>query len=410
MNTPQILIAACVVASALVLWRRWSPPLVVSLGIGLVLRVAVIYLVHKDTPHDVAVSFYTAGQDVLHGRDPLTSLPKYQWNFLPFSAYLFAAEAKTGLSWQYASKILPVACDVATIALVGQLVRSQEHRRNAQLLYALSPLAILISAWHGQLDPIAVTLGLSALLLARRQQVLAAGLVAGFAVASKSWPILFLPGVLLYVPWRRWWQVAVGVVVVLAGWALVIPLALHDSLKKAIKVILSYRSFSGTWGWTGLLRYAHLTGFGYAGSHVNTAQRIGTILTVLAIVAVLAVFWFWLRRTPEDITVAILLAFLITTAGAGPQYLLWPAALLYALRRPAGYVYLLLASAWTGLFYLYAFPKGESFSQWPGAALEALSIAILLAALASMPWKAASGGHAVADLAPSDPKVPAGRA
>ena len=410
MTVTLILVVACLAASALALWRHWSPSLTVSLGIGLVVRVAVIFLSHKYTPHDVAVSFYTAGQDVLHGRDPLTSLPKYQWNFLPFSAYLFAAEAKTGLSWQYASKILPVACDVATIALVGRLVRPEEHRRNAQLLYALSPVAIFVSAWHGQVEPIAITLGLSALLLARRQQVLAAGLVAGFAVASKSWPVVFLPGVFLYIPWRRWWQVAVGVVVVLAGWALVIPLALHDSLKKAIKVIVSYRSFSGTWGWTGLLRYAHLTSYGYAGQHVNTAQRAGTILTALAIVAVLAVFWLWLRRTPEDITVAIILAFLITTAGAGPQYLLWPAALLYALRRPAGYVYLLLASAWTGLFYLYAFPRGESFTHWPGAALEILSIAIMLAALASMPWKAASGGHAAADLAPVDPMVPAGRA
>jgi hypothetical protein len=405
-----ILVVACLAASALALWRHWSPSLTVSLGIGLVVRVAVIFLSHKYTPHDVAVSFYIAGQDVLHGHDPLTSLPKYQWNFLPFSAYLFAAEAKTGLSWQYASKLLPVACDLATIALVGRLVRPEEHRRNAQLLYALSPVAIFVSAWHGQLEPIAITLGLSALLLARRQQVLAAGLVAGFAVASKSWPVVFLPGVFLYIPWRRWWQVAVGVVVVLAGWALVIPLALHDSLEKAIKVIVSYRSFSGTWGWTGLLRYAHLTGYGYAGQHVNTAQRVGTILTALAIVAVLVVFWLWLRRTPEDITVAIILAFLITTAGAGPQYLLWPAALLYTLRRPAGYVYLLLASAWTGLFYLYAFPHGESYLHWPGAVLEILSIAIMLAALASMPWKAASGGHPAADLAPSDPMVPAGRA
>jgi hypothetical protein len=77
-----------------------------------------------------------------------------------------------------------------------------------------------------------------------------------------------------------------------------------------------------------------------------------------------------------------------------PQYLLWPTALLYALRRPAGYVYLLLASAWLGLFYLYAFPSGETFRLWPGAVLEVLSIAILVAAVASMPWKAADSGDA----------------
>jgi len=412
MIVAEILMAVCAVGSAVALWRRWSPPLVASLVIGLVVRVAIAYLCQNHTPHDVGVSFYMAGQDVLHGHDPLTSLPKYQWNFLPFSAYLFAAEAKTGVSWEYASKFLPVACDVATIALIGQLVRSAAHRRNAQLLYALSPLAIMISAWHGQLEPISIALGLSALLLARRQQVLAAGLVAGFAIASKSWPVLFLPGVLLYVPWRRWWQVVLGAGVVLVGWLLIIPLALHDSLKNAVKIILSYRSFSGSWGWSGVLRYAHLTGFGYGGHNVNTVQRIGTILTVLAVVAVIAVFWARLRRPPEDITVAILLGFLIATAGGAPQYLLWPAALLYALRRPAGYIYLLLASAWVTLFYFYAFDAGLSMKGWPGVALEALSIGIMIAALASMPWKPAPGltPSDPAALAGTDPLVPAGRA
>jgi hypothetical protein len=400
-----ILVITCLAASAIALWRRWSPSLAVSLGIGLVVRAAIVCLSQKYTPSDVNVYFRAAGQAVLDGRDPLTSLPRYQWNFLPFSAYLLAAQAKTGLSWQYASKLLPVACDVATIALVGQLIRVDECRRNAQLLYALSPLAILICAWHGQLEPIAISLGLGALLLARRQQALAAGVVLGFAMASKSWPMVFLPGVLLYVPRRRWRDVVTGVLVVLAGWALVIPLALHGSLKKAIEVLVGYRSYSGTWGWAGLLRYAHLTRNGYSGPGVETAQRVGTALIVVAVVAVLVIFCFRLRRPPEDVTVAIILAFLIATAGAGPQYLLWPTALLYARRRPVGYVYLLLASAYTGLYYLYAFPSGEALTDWPGTALEALSIGILLAALAAMPWKAPSGdseGHARANS-----KIPA---
>lgn len=403
-----ILVGACLVASVLALWFRWSPPLAVSLLTGLLVRVAVVYFSHQDTPHDVSVAFYTAGQDVLHGRDPLTSLPKFQWNFLPFSAYLFAAEVKTGLSWQYASKLLPVACDVATIALVGQFVRAPENRRNAQFLYALAPLAIFVSAWHGQVEPIAIFLGLSALLLARSQQALAAGVVAGLAIAAKSWPIVFVPGVALSVPLRKWWQIAVGVVVVLAGWAAVIPLALHDSLRRALKVIVNYRSFAGTWGWSGLLRLAHIAGHGYNGPHLSGVQRIGTAATAVGIVAVLVVFWGWRRRSPEDITVAIILAFLVTTAGVGPQYLLWPAALLYAARRPAGYVYLLLASAWMGLFYLYAFPRGETYSNWPGVVLEALSIAIVLAAVASMPWRGPGSRETTPSV--SGPRVPANQA
>jgi Glycosyltransferase family 87 len=377
------LLAACMVASAVVLWRRWSPPVVVSLVIGLVVRVLMVHLAYGHTPHDVAVSMQTAGQDVLHGRDPLVGLPRYQWNFLPFSAYLFAAEIKTGLSWQNAGKILPVGCDLATIVLVGIFVR-KDSRDNVRLLYALSPVAVMVSAWHGQIEPIAIALGLSALLLAKGSRAGWSGIVMGFAVASKNWPVLFVPGMLRALPVRKWWIAVVSVAAVLVGWILVVRVVLHDGIRRATKIILGYRSFSGTWGWSGITRYLHESGVGYSGPQVSGVQRVGTVLTLLAILGVIGIFH---RRSPEDLTLAVLLAFLVTTAGAGPQYLLWPAALLYAARRVPGYVYLALASIYVGLFYLYAFPRNQNYLGWPGGVLEGLSIAIILAAIASMPWR-----------------------
>ena len=383
-----ILVGGCLVASAAALRWRWSPPLAASLLVGLFVRVAIVFLAYRHTPHDVAVGNFNAAQAVLHGHDPLTTLRRETWNFLPFSAYVSAAAAKTGLSWQYAAKLVPVAFDLATIVLVGEFARPPGQRRNSQLLYALSPVALFVSAWHGQLDPIAVFLGLSALLLARQRRAAAAGIVLGLAVAAESWPILFLPGVLLGCPVRRWWQVIASVITMLAGWALVIPLVLHGSLAKALGVLLGYRGFSGAWGWSGLLRYAHLTGAGFVGPGVSGVQRLGTMLIVFAILAVIAAFR---HRPPQDITVAIILAFLVTSAGVAPQYLLWPAALLYAARRPAGYLYLTLSSVYVALFYVYAFPRGESYSSWPGLALEAISIGIELSAAASIPWRSTNG-------------------
>jgi hypothetical protein len=73
----------------------------------------------------------------------------------------------------------------------------------------------------------------------------------------------------------------------------------------------------------------------------------------------------------------------------GPQYLIWPAALLYAARRPAGYVFLALSGVYVALFYVYAFPRGESYSSWPGVVLEVISIGIELSAVASIPWRPA---------------------
>ena len=397
-----VLAGGCLVASAAALRWRWSPPLAASLLVGLLVRTAIVFLAYGHTPHDVAVGNFNAVQAILHGHDPLTTLRKETWNFLPFSAYVSAAAAKTGLSWQYAAKLVPVAVDLATIPLVGEFARPAGRRRNSQLLYALSPVAVFISAWHGQLDPMAVFLGLSAMLLARRQRAATAGLVLGLAVAAESWPVLFLPGALLCLPVRRWWQVVASAAAVLAGWALVIPLALHASLAKALDTLTGYRGYSGTWGWSGLLRYARLTAAGFAGPHVTPVQRIGTALIVLALVGVVVAFR---HRPPEDVSVAIILAFLVTSAAVGPQYLLWPAALLYAARRPAGYVFLALSSVYVVLFYVYAFPRHESYSSWPGAVLEVISIGIEIAAAASIPWRSARSRPA--ELTPRDAEATA---
>lgn len=377
-----IVLVICACASVLALWRGRSPPLMVSLGIGLALRLLVVYLAYGHTPMDVAVIFRHVAHAVLRRRDPLATLPRYQWNFLPFSDYLLAVELKIGWPWQVAVKLLPVACDVATIGLVGFFARPSAQNK-ARFLYALNPLALLVSAWHGQIEPIAIMLGLSALLLARQHHALRAGIVLGFAVATKTWPLLFAPGVFRDIPRGRWWQTTLGAVAVLAAMEALSPLLLHGSVRHDVTVMLGYRSLVGWWGWTGILRYLHLAGFGYAGPNINAIQGLGTLITAVTLVAVVFVFR---RCSGPDLTVAVLLAFLAVAAGFGPQYLLWPAALLCAARRPAGYVYLFLASVYTGVFYLYALPGHVEISSWPGALLQVCSVALIIAAVASMPW------------------------
>ncbi len=377
-----LVLVICTCASVLALWRGWSPPLMVTLGIGLALRLLVVYLAYGHTPMDVAVIFRHVAHAVLRHRDPLATLPRYQWNFLPLSDYLLAVELKTGWPWQVAVKLLPVACDVATIGLVGFFARPSAQNK-ARLLYALNPLALLVSAWHGQIEPIAIMLGLSALLLARQHHGLWAGIVLGLAVATKTWPLLFAPGVFRDIPRGRWWQTALGAVAVLAAVEASSPLLLHGRVRHDATVVLGYRSLVGWWGWTGILRYLHLAGFGYAGPNIDAIQRLGTLITAVTLVAVVFVFR---RCSGPDLTVAVLLAFLAVAAGFGPQYLLWPAALLCASRRPAGYVYLFLASVYTAVFYLYALPGHVEISSWPGALLQVCSVALIIAAVASMPW------------------------
>jgi uncharacterized membrane protein len=70
--------------------------------------------------------------------------------------------------------------------------------------YAVHSLRLLVVAWHGQVEPTAVALGLAALWAARRGRTGVGGLLLGLAASVKTWPVLFVPGVLRETPRRRW--------------------------------------------------------------------------------------------------------------------------------------------------------------------------------------------------------------
>ena len=143
----------------------------------------------------------------------------------------------------------------------------------------------------------------------------------------------------------------------IAAVLLSIPVFLHDSLQAAVTVLTNYRSFSGVWGWTGILNVYHVTGRGYAGPGVDAVQHVGTLLTVVALAAVIACFW---RAGAVPLTAAVLLAFLAVTAGFGVQYLLWSIPFVLLLRRRSGLVFAALASLYAG--YAYHLAAGGSAS------------------------------------------------
>jgi len=80
--------------------------------------------------------------------------------------YVHALEQTTGLPWWFAGKICPVAADVGVAALLFRLT----HRRSTAWQYALNPVAILVSAWHGQVEPTSLVLVLLTVLLLRKRK------------------------------------------------------------------------------------------------------------------------------------------------------------------------------------------------------------------------------------------------
>ncbi len=375
------LLLACAVAATVAAVRRWAPPVWLAVLVALVVRVIVVVLSYGHTPNDVTTYFRHAGELVLAGHDPATGLPRFQWNFLPLMPFLYALEIRAGLTWQLAAKLVPVIAECVIVALLARLC-PRRHAGTAPLLYALCPVAILVSAEHGQVEPVPLALGVGALLLAGRGATIRSGLLAGLAIATKTWPVLLVLGLLRETPPRRWWRLVVPVAVVLAALVATVPLLLHTSLRAFAHVLTSYRSFLGLWGWTGMLRFFHLSGIGYQGTNIDMFQRIGTALLAITVIASIVVFR---RADGVVLTAAVLLGFLVVTAGFGPQYLLWPVPFVLALRRPAGLVFVLIASCYAAFAYLVAIPHPGG-GAWTGPWQQWLSIPVVLSAVIAVPW------------------------
>jgi uncharacterized membrane protein len=239
-----------------------------------------------------------------------------------------------------------------------------------------------VVAWHGQVEPTAVALGLGALWAARRGRTGAAGLLLGLAASVKTWPVLFAPGVLRETPRRRWPLVAVTAVLPPLLLLVSMPLLLGSDLRRSLHVLGSYRGITGKWGWTGIQRLAGTAGSGFAGPNVDPYQRVGLIVVLVALAMV--VLAFWSRLDGVELTAALMLAFLVVTAGFGVQYLLWPAALLIIGGGWRAWVCLTLAAGYAVFYYLVFFPA-------PTIATDQLlvygSVLVIAAALLALPWE-----------------------
>ncbi|MDG4824515.1 glycosyltransferase family 87 protein [Asanoa sp. WMMD1127] len=399
------LVLLCSLLFVLAYARNWAPRVATSVGVALLVRAVAVWVAFDQTPRDVASYFRTAGELLLKGADPMTHMPEFRWNFLPFMPVVFGAELKTGINWEISGKIAPVIADLVLVVLLAKL-GGQEHGRKVALLYALCPLAFLITAVHGQVEPIALAFGVGGYLAARRGRPGVAGTLLGLAIAAKTWPAVLVPGLLREIPWRRWWRALVGIAAVPLLFLLMIPFVLHDSLREAIHTLTGYRSFVGRWGWAGMAYVWDVIGLGYAGPGVDTVQRVGTLLTVVAVLAVLALLWK--RGDGVVLTAGLMLVFFAVTAGFGPQYLLWPVPFVLLLGRVTGIVYVTLAGVYAAMFYMIyeALPDAREDMN---IILPVGSLVVIVAGLVALPWRPRATPEAPPDRpdGPAQPRVPA---
>ena len=255
-----VLALLLVLVGGALLWisgrRNWRPTLAAALLVALAFRVAMLVIAHDLTPFDLVHDFPIAGENVLAHQDPTLNSRPRGWNYLPTYGFLLAGmvavEHATGLSWLWVSRILPIAADLGVVVLV-YLLAGREKGGLRAFQYACTPIAVVVSAVHGQMEPLCLLFALGAFLALRSpgsRGVVVAGVLIGLAISVKTWPVIFLPALLLAL--RTWGDrirlllsaAAVGVLLLVT-----MPLTVGTPARELPAVaaaIARYRSAGGT--------------------------------------------------------------------------------------------------------------------------------------------------------------------
>ena len=223
----------------------------------------------------------------------------------------------------------------------------------ALALFALSPVSLMVSGFHGNTDPVMIFFLVCAVWMCLRDQSALAGLFFALGCQIKIVPLLLLPAFVFY-----WWPqkrirgfLIAGAITTLVLWSE--PL-LNFPLLFA-KNVLAYGSYWGIWGITYLFRATGLPEFSRLSFFdLEPAQTI--IMTVLKLIVVSAALWIaWQHRRARgrafiESLAYTWLVFFIFAPGVCPQYLIWFAPFILIL-SPTFYAAVTIASS----AFLFAF-------------------------------------------------------
>ena len=256
-------------------------------------------------------------------------------------------------------KLPAVAADLGIVALLGRAASLGLAPAVAPWLYALHPVAVLVTSAHGQFDAIPLAFLLLSVLLAERGRESASALALGAGIATKSFPVLALP-FLAFTTGRSWRHaLRYAVLALVPGALLLLPFATLD-FPALRRELFGYGGIAD-FGWAGVARgLAWLA----SGALPRSEARFWPVAALVSKAVFLAA-WGALalavhrRRValgPTGAVLAVLLAFAALYGLQSAQYLLWvvPVALLRPDRIAAAHA--VAASAGLVGFYLFLAP------------------------------------------------------
>jgi uncharacterized membrane protein len=194
-------------------------------------------------------------------------------------------------------------------------------------LFAVCPISILVSGFHGNTDPIMMFFVLLAIYSIESQRPpIVAGLLMGLALSIKIVPVILIPAVLLYLSRfrdRRNFMISLCATFALTG----LPYLLLDPLL-IINKLANYASVGGVWGIS-----------------VITTYHQGKYITLISILITTILINSKKSSLPLFAQCGLIISlFLFLTPGFGLQYLSWLAPWVTYLRLRVAALYYFTAS------------------------------------------------------------------
>jgi len=344
--------------------KSWRYAIAIIVLIALVVRLVPNFLLPVDASYDID-SFNITAQLLANGQD-VYSAPEAvgRHPYLPLQMYWMRAaqvmSISSGLAFPKVVRLLPIMADALIAGLVFFILQEKNGDRKAwqgAIFYALNPITVLVTSYHGQFDSIPTLLILLAWMswkrFSTRGDLFRGGVSAtllGLAILIKSWPILFLPVMLMN---QKDWKVRISYSLQVTLPSLIAisiySFQFNSDFITILTPVITYNHGIGIWGYTYFIKLGEVFGL-YNSELINWMIGNGRWIT-LGIMGIL----YW--RQPREWSaiksfLAILQSFFAFTHAFSIQYLSWviPFAVIAKQRLPLKR-FLLAASAYMIMAY-----------------------------------------------------------
>ena len=347
---------------------RFNHPLLLLLLVALIVRLVPLLLLPVGAAYDVE-SFRLVGEALLKGEEVYSSAAAGRHPYFPLqmvavgaSTYLSRTTPLPFIIWL---KLPAVLADLLICLVIYKIFqkwgKSETTSLYWALLYALNPISVLVSAYHGQFDAIPVLLLLSAWYSFHfGRRIVRSAVLLGFAILNKTWPIVFLPVTFIRLPnYRQRFGYALLSLSIPVLFTTAYILWFDADPAPILRRTLTHSGVPGYWGFSTLI---YLPGSLF----FNPDQVLKLILPlqrVLLLLAGLIVLWWTRREDALNALLTIMLTVFTIMLGMGLQWLLWPIAFAVLAREERWLKWYTIMGTLMMLVHLYGLHLYPSFNQ-----------------------------------------------